>query len=70
METEKVMLVLVILFVISVFCFMGYFMITQQQCLSNGYKETKITWNLEQYWIREENEYEIVKSLNEIKLGD
>ena len=44
METEREMVDLVILFTISIFCFIGYFMITQQQCLSNGYVETKITW--------------------------
>lgn len=41
--------------------------ITESTCLSYGWKDAKIDWRLKGYCIREENEYEIVKPLNEIK---
>ena len=41
----------------------------EQQCLSHGWKEGRVTWNLERYCIREENEYEITRLLSDIKEG-
>ncbi len=43
-----------------------YSLTTEQICLENGWKEGVITWNLQRYCSREENEYEITKPLKEI----
>lgn len=38
----------------------------EKLCLEHGWKDSKVTWGLTAYCIREENEYEIVKPLKVI----
>ena len=38
----------------------------EKKCLLYGWKDYSVTWDFQKYCIREENEYEIVKPLEEI----
>ena len=37
------------------------------QCLEYGWKDSSVTYNFHSYCIREENEYEITKSLEQVR---
>jgi len=45
------------------------FMIIHQQCLSNGWANASVDYKLNGYCAREENEYEIIRPLEDILLG-
>ena len=61
-----------VLAVLGVLFFVGMFGLiiisadTSQKCRAAGWGEASITWNLEKYCHREENEFEITKPLNEV----
>jgi hypothetical protein len=66
---DVVMIVVILLFVafVVVACIFTVHMVqTKKLCLENGWRNYSITWDLQKFCIREENEYEIVKPLSEI----
>lgn len=60
-------------FVVTLLVYFTIFMAisaqTKRACLRAGWKDNEVTWNLERYCIREENEYEITKPLATIQAG-
>ena len=68
---ESWYIVLIGVFLIVVLCgllaMIPYLMYAEKECLSRGWKESSVTWDLTIYCIREENEYEIVRPLSEIE---
>ena len=58
--------VVIVLFILLLAAYMVVDVKVEADCLSHGWKDSKVDWKFEAYCIREENEYEIVKPLSEI----
>lgn len=54
------------LFLLAVLIYMTFAFATNQKCLEAGWRSSEVTWNLQQYCSREENEYEITKPLKKV----
>ena len=62
----KLAIIFCVLFMVFV-CVYGAIMLdTEQQCLSHGWRDYEVTWNLEKYCIKEIDETEHTIPLSEV----
>ena len=68
---EDVAATVVIALVLAIIIYAAVFTVcvakTELACAQEGWRDYTVTWNLEQFCVREENEYEIIKPLGEIR---
>lgn len=69
MHDDTWMNLILAIVLILLFIYIGTGFVAERQCLAHGWAGSKVTFALEQYCIREENEYEITKPLRDIVEG-